>query len=1625
MSKNTRTSRRLKLLASASVAILAPNAGLAAEVLVTDTSINSDVLNDFDLATRGFETVFSNPLNTSRVSAVVSATGGITRTDTWNGSTLSSSNAATTNQIAATGIGNTFSNSAPLTVLDSNVLTDGIASSGVAVNTGYVTSLVEGSDITVSLVNTPLDSSTNSGNSITATTAINKGTTTVSGQVPNTYSSGTGGSGFINQYAYSYNNEATEGDVLENFVDGDGSVVLSTLQHAERNVNDSFARVSDNNVLLDLSSTESLTMSGSGTLNDNTVSSLFTGNSSTSVLGIEGGANPTFTGSGVVVTSQTYAGNDFEGVNNASNWGTDIQADVYASSNFESESYTLTGSVTVDGNSILSSATGNASIGNALTLDGGINLAGSTNGAVAYSDDTEGLQETSGTGSLVVASNQLVQDFASNIGSVTASGVYEATISGYVDNIDGGSLSVSNNTISSVSRNNSYSGQIATSQNVTSLDGGVAFSTLQSAEASSVDSDVQNTLIEAQAGQGWWNGLQDGSLTVLDNVVSAGAYGNQADHQISLETTSLNTDYVAAAHLEATTWGYAYGSGSTILSSAQTLWGSSVSAHNTGSRIVASSDDNEGTDTSTVTVGGNRQEAVAVSNLGTNGIDLKATTIGSGVGIVSLQKIDQISDTTANFEGSANIYIAEDVGDSGASTVSLIDNTQRAVAYGNSANNDLAIEATTANIQVSFNEASEVDLYNFASNNTNAAYSVLNTQLAQSDVTAHVGPNANSWSQFELYVDLDVQDGSAAINDRNTALAAAYGNQAVNSGSLSVNSISTDTTGMLIGEDRSGIANVTSAQYLDASEGGMTVQAQVSPNGDAGVLTYVAEDLFGGSSVSTSTNTLQAQATGNLASNSLDVVATQITAIDGYVELSDGADLTHSLGVNNAQSADYGTLVRSTLRNDFIEPTASSEIKTYVGGDIEDSSAVSLDNILLASAGTNRSINDLTVTTTGLQATVGVNNTQVTRGDTIATIGLEGTPAVAGVTSTYVGSGSTQAGGNSGTLSSYDFGNGIMTVADGETVTLNQGAMSQGEWDALVAYLTAQVGDGNKLWTASNASSISTTGNGSYDVSIFTGFTLATGNAANNGIAAYEGFSFAGVPANPGSGGVYIDAGASIANSTVRVDGNTAKGMAIGNDATNSLLINSTLVSNAATDNRAHTHDWDVDANIALGNWQDAAETSSSIATVISTFHVNQEANNGITNSLVSVSGNKQSATAVANLGDSTLVVNATDLTSNPTTIGLGSAQGAWSNEAEASAVVDATSVMEVYAPIQSTGSTITLNDNTNRAVGIFNDATNTLSITGTNIGSISDVNAYYDGGAVESDFGLENSQWAHGNLSTEARTNIYNQDLIDNATNGVINGTVEVNGNLTFSEATANRADNAGSVNGTANQGASVGLANIQESSSTVTSLAVTTATITLAGTDAVNAIDDRAPLNSSSASMNGNATQALARGNSAVNALESLAGATYPALANAADPGSLDGQVDAAAFVRNRQNNNGPVTATARASYTVVLNSADGAPSVSTSTVSLANNAVVAVAYGNQAANQLTLTPLNSGLATGAVNSTQYNSGYIRAEASSVTFQISSAAGTTNASSFRTAGNAVTATAVGNSVTSAIIGR
>lgn len=1600
-------SRRAQLLSGVGLALLAAAPAYAGTTAVRDNTIDANLVftRDYNRLVNAFETINAVAINDEQVAATVSVSGGVTHTNTTTvaGAPIASTNTINTNTVVAQATGNTVTNAAALLALDSDVVKgDGIAMLSMAQNTrdgsnGYVTSLATNSSITGGLTNRPTDTANVDGNTIAARTNVNVSTSVASGQVPNTYTSATAGSAFVDQYAYSYFNEATEGDVYQNKLSSIGSIVASTMQISDPSA-DSWASAAGNQVKLDLLSSTYQDQSGTGTLDDNTIAATFAGNTSTSAIGIEGGANPTFTGSAVVTTSQISAGNDIEGATSAGNMSSVIAARVIGDDAAFGEGWlnNLTGSVSVNNNAITAAATGNLSTGNLISLDSGINVVGTSTNAEARVDNSEGAIAADGT--LVIAASQLMDGEAQPFSQgKTSAWTDNASISGYAQEIRGGSLDVSGNTIAATSNGNKYGAEIATSELVNEISGGVVVGTQQMSADSNVFATVSNSSITATGGSYWNNGeVSDASISLTDNTVTAAAYGNQGANAITLDATTLNGIHTGLADLEAYNNGWSNPIGSVVIGSSQTNGSSPVTADNINSLIELNSFDNEGTNTSTLIVSRNQQEAVAVGNLVDNAIGVTATTTGSGIGIASAQNQYGGSNVTATFDGTARLYIEEDVGDNGASTVSLIDNTQRAVAYANSAINDLSVSATTANIGADGSWASQVENSAYASVRSLSAFGVLNNQYNQADVTATTRPLQNGYSNFEVYVDLDVQDGSAVRNDGNSAIAAATGSAAVNSATVEVNSLGVNS----VESNYAPLASVTSGQYLDWES---TISSQVTPDGDAGVLTYVNEDLYGGSSVSTSSNTLLAQALGNTVVNGLTVKSTNISSYgDGGAVWHDGeAYADAALSINSVQDAEGGiessAAVRSTLRSNFgsvTEGTTSQEIRSVVNAEVSDSSLVSLDNVLSATAGSNRAVNTLDLTTTGLQASVGVSNLQETSNYTLASMGVEGTAG-------------TPAGDPTNFSYTATITNLSATFTAPSTYTITTATASVPLSSLTAAQQTYLENNG---WTISGSDLVGTPPAGV----IGTALTQAQYAAYLGSTQTLNG-SIPGTPAVSGTpyiGGVFAEVNSDVSNSTIRVDGNRATGTAIGNDAANTISVAATTVSQSSNYTLAHAHSDDANADVALINGQNAYNTQA--ATVINTFAIEQEANNAISNSLLSVSDNRQSATAVGNLADNALSLTATDLASDPTTTALASRQYSDSN-------VDAYSIMQVYAPVQSSGSTIQLNGNSNTALGVQNDVANALSVVGTNIGSNSGIDATASAGdASQADNALYSVQTAYGTLDTVAGSVIFNQDVLDADTTGVVNGTVEMNGNTTLAESTANRAANTLLVDGTANQGSTSALGNHQNSYTSVTATATTVVNTGLTGVGTM--------LNASTASVDGNVTQALARGNSAANSLTTSAAATYPAVGGntLGGAGSANTAAAANAVLLNDQTNYGSVNASANnTTYTVVLNSGVSTQAVTNSTVNVNNNRVTAVAYGNQATNTLTMTPLNSGLATGAIASNQSNTGAVIATASSVTFGFSSASGLTNASTLRSNGNAVTASAVGNSVVSSIIAK
>lgn len=1615
-----RMSRRAQLLSGVGIAMLAATPALAGTTTVRDNTLDiNDVFStDYQLTAKAYETINAAVVNDEFVGATVSVDGGVTRVNTTTvGANGASSNTVTANSIIASATANSVSSTAGLLALDSGLndaaeMVDGIALLSTSFNTrngtdGYVIATAEASTIDVDLLETPNDTAHNDGNTISAQARINLSLSTVSGQVPNYYSSATGGSSVLQPGAYSETfNETT---TYENQLTANGSIVVSTLQGAAPS-RDSAANSRNNAITLDLISDAELghqDQTGLGTLDDNTISALFDGNTSTSIVGIEGGTNPTFTGSAVISTSQISAGNSPEGSWMAYNNNSLIRGQVQSTES-DTQTNNLTGTLSVTGNAITSSATSNRSVGNELTLDGGINVVGVTGSAIGFggiggggavSITTGG--ETAAAAGLVITGSQ-VNDGEYYEGEGTdrgqiASFTGDATISGYAQEIIGGTLNVSDNSITSTARGNQYGATIATTSAVNSIASGVALSTSQVNSEADVRAEVLDSLIIAEGGSSnTWNEYESAgevsgaSLSLTDNLVSAGAYGNQGANTIELNATSLNTGYADLAGLTNQTSGWNLAYGTTTLTSSQYQFYSDVSARNVDSSLYLGSNDYEGTELSTLLASGNQQDAVAVGNLVSNAIDLTATTTGTGVGLSNSQFVWYGSDVSAVFDGTAQIWLDEDAGESGATSVSLVDNTQRAVAYGNSADNTLSVAATSANIRGTGAFASSLDEFMGAYNSDYSAYGLLNVQGVVGNVTAETNSYFGNNPNFEIWVGEDVDNGSVLHNDGNSLIAAAYGSSATNAGTLDINTVAVTE---FEGSNYTPIATIASAQYFDNEA---TISAQVIP-GDSVIYTHVDDEVSAGGSLTTSGNTVLAQSLANNVVNTLGVQATTIyTAGDGGLVRADGdAEADAAFTINNMQSTDFATTVRSTLRDSFIEETNSAEIRTYVESDIEAASVVSLGNTLKATAGANRAVNALEVSATDLTATAAVNNNQITNSDVIATMGVAGTQATPG------------AFGDSftGTVNLvYD----TTTTIDGTYYNslLGYSVYTSGLDPVLEGYLNSNgwtygtyVGQPVLEYTLPTPTAL-----GTYTTQPFTD-TLTWSTTGGDGTSA-----------SGWAGGVFINADEDVRYSTLRVDGNFATATAIGNDAANSLNVTTTSLNQSSTYSVGTASDYYATGDFVLGNEQSAYETADATATVFNTFAIDQRLDETLTNSLLSVSGNRQSAMAVMNLADNALTLTATDNAESSTVTALYSDQGVY----EASSV-DALSLMVVRAPIHSSETTILLNDNTNTALGVHNDVTNTLTVSVTNQGSRSGNDATAGTGSnTVADNALDSTQYSDGFLDTTARSYIYNGDLVDASTNGVSNGTVEVNGNTTLAESTANRAVNTAIVNASANQGGNVALGNHQDNDSVVNSTAQSIIRIGMFGD-----VDSGAS-SSSTLSIDGNVTQALARGNAANNAVSTLAGATYPGVGGntTGGAGSVDGSSAANAVVLNDQTNHGPINASAnQTTYGVALNSGGGSPAVSNSTVNLNNNRVVAVAYGNQAANTLTLTPLNSGLPTGAINSVQYNSGAVTANTTSVTFHINASSGVTGNSAFRANGNAISATAVGNSVVSSII--
>lgn len=1061
----------------------------------------------------------------------------------------------------------------------------------------------------------------------------------------------------------------------------------------------------------------------------------------------------------------------------------------------------------------------------------------------------------------------------------------------------------------------------------------------------------------------------DGDATTDDSALNISSTLNRATATSNTASATLSdTDIVANAT-------------SATLAAIQTNDTATTSATATGTDLSIST--NTTTD-SQLNLSGNVDAAAATGNSVSQKLTLDGTALTLGTTSATADTTPSIVDETdtANIDATGSALVSSlqqnktspvsatttsssltvNTGSTSGSSVDLTGNLQDAQATGSTATNGIAL--------------SGVDI------GTGAAIVASQSNDASSTVTAsttgYVAINSDALSaSAESLTGNKLQTRATGVSATNTLTATASSTTLQSPDATVATTTYAQDTGNTADTSLTGSVSAAFATLNDQLvSGNVTAQTAASASGEAAFTVDVGASVTNGSSINNDSNSLVAQAAAAQAVNSTTL---SLGTMDQGT--ATGAKVANAAVVANIQEVTDDVAVLAKVSS-----STDPSVLTYVGGDVTASSLSASGNKSQATAEGATATNALAVSATTLD--------------------------VGATTDAY-----TIAGTNS---SSVDAAFAVSNVQSG-----GDGSVQAQLLDPLVVRTTV---DGNVT-----GSSVSSTGNGQDAFatsnkatnSLALSATSLDGDAAltnsqssNSDVSALIG----GNGPAPTAGAVGADAGVvmgfgnDIIDSSIAITGNLIRGSAIGNVASNTVSATATTLNGDGNTSQAYNETYtEIFADYGLSSNQSLGAAASSTTNVFASFGVDQAYDNAVTDSNISVSNNTQFGEALGNSVSNRLTLSATSAgvgAKDPTVLLNNNQSGSLAN-------IDSNSEMSLYANIASSGSSIALNGNSNTALAVVNNASNTAAISATTLdGGAND--AYADKyGYVSADYAVRNAQTSGGLLNSTATTTAYNEDAGDATTSGLYNGSASISKNTTTAEASANRVANSMSVSATDN-GATAAVLNTQSSSTTVSATAQS-ASYSFDLT-ASNVVDYAA--SGSRVAVEGNTTTALARGNSASNTLTYTVGVTYSGSPNTGMPLQTGTDyADAGAVVLNAQTNSAGVSASAsNVTYAVALNDGDLGAALGSS-VSVGGNAVNAVAYGNTASNTLTMSTFGAGIPSSALSNVQSNTGAVTATATSVAFS-TGAVGSTGGSALRNSGNTVSAQAVGNTSVSSIGG-
>lgn len=1230
----------------------------------------------------------------------------------------------------------------------------------------------------------------------------------------------------------------------------------------------------------------------------------------------------------------------------------------------------LTGTLNVENNDLLATATGNTA-SSTIALASGVNLTGNGVQASTVTDSTyaAGVDSDNAADMLVAQAQRL--SGAVTVGATTN----DSNVLVDVEEISGATVTVSGSDITASATGSNLAGAITSADTTATIGASAAVVGVQNLDfagpasddvvARNVNSDIR--LDFARSGDGV---ADNNTVTVSGNRINTVATGATADQSISLVANQITGNGTFASVGDGLGAGVQLGVlADALVASVQTMNATTtvLSDNNTNIITIDIADGSEPATNNSVSSTGNTMAASAVGLDATNAATLSAgSTLSAPGAVASVQLIEGV--VRAYNSNEMDIYAHDDTQVSG-STYVLSSNTLGATAVGGQVNNDLVV-ANTDILSVAANTGSAAILADPASGTEpeaptiTAGYALANDQLlSDSDVLAIEASTGYS------HVFTDDTGTSTITTDNNVMSSAATGATANNAISLSFNELS---GAVVAGGDV--VAAAANSQRVD---GGSTVTASAYGDGSP-VLVDVKEDAYAGTSISTSSNTVSASATANRSTGTTVTVDATNAVITGGVDGMARVDKTTgdvtgtaAFVAASSQELDASTVTAHQVNN-VGTPTASNLIETSVGidaGSITDSTIVSDANTLSVAATGNVAVTGVatgTNATAQIQASsAAVSYQDVANSAINAVLGSLGSDAQAAYTSTNAptnagfsaadvteGAGSTFTNSTAGNLT-FTFEN-----ANAQEIAILQGTFGVG--NVSTAGTTTTV-----IWTSGLTVDLTT-----YNLNILAGEfvnILTMSQAAKAGTL--------------NTAGVIIDAGAAstdmITDSTLSIDSNVIVGEVRGNVATNTVTATATTLtafSAAATPvtNVVSTTIEADNADNALTNVQEIDGTSALTTTVAGTFALIDDDDSDRTGSSISVSGNLLQSYGTSNTASNTVTLTATN----------SSAGAALLNEqtmtsATGSGVVTV-SDMDVATHAGMTSSDQALDNNTNQSVASANVETSTVTVAVTNADPV--LPAAADGSFITSllsaDSILATEQAVTGTptISAAATTDVFNRDLTDVTADQVITSTLSMSGNVTLAQATGNNSVTSMALGdaGTATYDASGALVGNQTVGDGAAVSAVTNVDV---GTALRTADPTNATFQSSTISVDGNRADAVARGNVQSSALTVTAAnvdAGGAGDADLADAGSTN------AFGLFRYQTSGAAVS-ADSSAAVFSLSATGENSTSEasdgSTLSVSSNVSSATAVSNMGTNRVAIGSDGTAslLSTGALHNSQ----------------------------------------------------